>query len=118
SRARAFTATLESTAARSTSKAGRGTDQAASQLSAYTAGVNGDVSRTNGRLSLRKGEREGESLFSASEVRPLTFILSPFGMRGEAGRSHENVCTPLLLNRRVRSTPESTNSKPTVLLAR
>jgi hypothetical protein len=33
----------------------------------------------DGRLSLRKGEGEGEGLVGAgSEIEPLTFVLSPF----------------------------------------
>ena len=39
----------------------------------------------DGRLSLRKGEGEGEGLIGAgSEIEPLTFVLSPC-LRGEAG---------------------------------
>jgi hypothetical protein len=38
----------------------------------------------DGRLSLRKGEGEGEGLVGAgSEIEPLTFVLSPC-VRGEA----------------------------------
>ena len=40
---------------------------------------------SDGRLSLRKGEGEGEGLVgTGSEIEPLTFVLSPC-VRGEAG---------------------------------
>ena len=40
--------------------------------------------QAEGRLSLRKGEGEGEGLVGAgSEIEPLTFVLSPC-VRGEA----------------------------------
>ena len=41
--------------------------------------------RADGRLSLRKGEGEGEGLVgTGSEIESLTFVLSPC-VRGEAG---------------------------------
>ena len=46
---------------------------------------------TDGRLSLRKGEGEGEGLTkSAARIDPLTFVLSPF-RRGEARKQNDKV---------------------------
>ena len=39
--------------------------------------------QAQGRLSLRKGEGEGEGFAGLAVIEPLTFILSPCG-RGEA----------------------------------